>query len=53
MTEEQLIDFLKANLSLTVNNTPDPYDYHDHFTVNLCLGDEVISQIVLDINDGQ
>jgi len=53
MTEEQLIEFLKNNLSLQVSNNPDPYFYNDVFTISLVLnGNTTISQIVLNVNDG-
>jgi hypothetical protein len=53
MTEQELIDYLTANLSLQVNNTQDPFDWHNHFTVSLVLNGNVISSIELDVNDGQ
>jgi len=52
MTEEQLIEFLTNNLSLQVLNNPDPYFFNDVFTVSLVLNDKVISQVVLNVNDG-
>jgi hypothetical protein len=52
MTQDELITFLKANLSLQSYNTIDPYNTSDNFTVQLVLGDEVISSIVLNVNDG-
>ena len=52
MTEEQLIEFLTNNLSLQVSNNPDPYFFNDVFTVSLVLNDKVISQVVLNVNDG-
>jgi hypothetical protein len=52
MTQEELIAFLKANLSLQSYNTVDPYNTSDNFTVQLLLGEEVISTIVLNVNDG-
>jgi len=53
MTEEQLIEFLTNNLTLQVVNNPDPYDWNDVFTISLNLNGNTISQIVLDVNDGQ
>jgi len=52
MTEADLVAFLKANLTLQVTNTPDPWDYHDHIVIDLCLQGETISEIVIDIGDG-
>ena len=53
MTEAQLIDFLRANLKLTVSNTPDPGDWHSRFTVCLMLNNQEISRVLLEPNDGQ
>ena len=52
MTEQQLIDYLTANLSIKSFNTIGPYDDTDNFTVQLLLNGKVISQTVLNINDG-
>jgi len=52
MTEQELIDFLTTNLQLTATNTPSPWDGSDHFTVSLVLNGNTISQVVLDVNDG-
>jgi hypothetical protein len=53
MTQQELIDFLKANLQLQATNEVSPWDYSDHWVVNLVLNDQVISSVTLDINDGQ
>ena len=43
MTKEELIQFLKENLRVTVTYTSGPYDEHPCLTVSLYLGDECIS----------
>ena len=43
MTKEELIQFLKENLRVTVADTSDLYDDHLHLTVSLYIGDECIS----------
>ena len=43
MTKEELIQFLKENLRVTVTDTSGPYDEHPCVTVSLYLGDECIS----------
>ena len=53
MTQQELIDFLTANLKLQAENHVSPWDYSDHQEVELVLNDQVISSVVLDINDGQ
>jgi hypothetical protein len=53
MNEQQLIEFLTNNLSLQVVNNPDPYDWNDVFTISLVLNGNTISQVVLNVNDGQ
>jgi hypothetical protein len=52
MTQDELIAFLKANLSLRSHNTIHPYNTSDNFTIQLVLGDEVISTQVLHVNNG-
>jgi len=52
MTEADLIAFLKANLTINSFNTVGPYDDTDNFTVQLVLNGEVISETVLNVNDG-
>jgi hypothetical protein len=53
MTQQELIDFLTANLQLEAVNNVSPWDYSDHWVVNLVLNGQVISSVTLDINDGQ
>ena len=43
MTKEELIQFLKENLRVTVADTRGLYDEHPCLTVSLYLGDECIS----------
>ena len=43
MTKEELIQFLKENLRVTVADTRSMYDDHTHLTVSLYIGDECIS----------
>ena len=43
MTKEELIQFLKENLKVTVADTSGPYDEPPCVTVSLYLGDECIS----------
>ena len=43
MTKEELIQFLKENLRVTVADTSGPYKEHPVLTVSLYLGDECIS----------
>jgi hypothetical protein len=43
MTKEELIQFLKENLRVTVADTRGMYDDHPHLTVSLYIGDECIS----------
>ena len=52
MTEADLIAFLKANLTINSFNTVGSYDDTDNFTVQLVLNGEVISETVLNVNDG-
>jgi hypothetical protein len=52
MTEQELIDFLKANLTINSFNTVGPYDDTDNFTIQILLNGQVISQTVLNVNDG-
>ena len=52
MTQAELVAFLKANLTINSFNTVGPYDDTDNFTVQLVLGGEVISETVLNVNDG-
>jgi hypothetical protein len=50
--EQQMIEFLKENLSIASYNTVGPYDDTDNFTVQLILRGQVISQTTLNVNDG-
>ena len=43
MTKEELIQFLKENLRVTVADVRELYDDHHHLTVSLYIGDECIS----------
>jgi hypothetical protein len=52
MTQQELIDFLKANLTINSINNVSPFDDSDNFTVQILLGDVVISETVLNVNDG-
>jgi len=52
MTEQDLIAFLTANLTINSFNTVGPYDDSDNFTVQLLLNGKVISETVLNVNDG-
>jgi hypothetical protein len=52
MTEQELIDFLKANLTINSFNTVGPYDDTDNFTIQILLNGQVISQTLLNVNDG-
>lgn len=44
MTKEELIQFLKENLRVTVADTSGPYDEHPCLTVSLYIGNECISE---------
>jgi hypothetical protein len=50
--QQQLVDFLKKNLTINSYNTVNPFDDTDNFTVQLILNGEVISQTTLNVNDG-
>jgi len=52
MTEQELIDFLTKNLKIDSVNTVGPYDDSDNFTVQIVLKDTVISETVLNVNNG-
>jgi hypothetical protein len=52
MTEQELIAFLTQNLKVNSFNTIGPYDDTDNFTVQIVLKDKVISETVLNVNDG-
>lgn len=52
MTQQELIDFLKANLTINSFNTVGPYDDTDNFTIQILLDGQIISQTVLNVNDG-
>jgi hypothetical protein len=52
MTQQELIDFLKANLTINSFNTVGPYDDADNFTIQILLDGQIISQTVLNVNDG-
>lgn len=43
MTKEELIQFLKENLQVSIYDSTDYYDEHTSLTVSISLGDEVIS----------
>jgi hypothetical protein len=50
--QQQLVDFLKKNLTINSYNTVNPFNDTDNFTVQLILNGEVISQTTLNVNDG-
>ena len=50
--QQQLIEFLKENLSINSYNTVGPFDDTDNFTIQIVLNGEVISQTILNVNDG-
>ena len=52
MTEAELVAYLKENLKINSFNTISPYDDTDNFTVQLVLDGTVISETVLNVNDG-
>jgi hypothetical protein len=52
MTEQELIDFLTKNLKINSANTVGPYNDSDNFTVQIVLKDTVISETVLNVNNG-
>ena len=52
MNEAELIAWLTANLEINSFNTVGPYDDTDNFTVQIVLKGQVISETVLNINDG-
>ena len=43
MTKEELIQFLKENLQISIYDSTDTYDGHTQLTVSVKIGDEVIS----------
>lgn len=43
MTKEELIQFLKENLQISIYDSTDYYDEHTSLTVSISLGGEVIS----------
>jgi hypothetical protein len=52
MTEAELVAYLTQHLKINSFNTVGPYDDTDNFTVQLVLNDKVISETVLNVNDG-
>jgi len=52
MNEQQLIDFLTQNLTINSFNTINPFNDSDNFTVQLVLNGNVISETVINVNDG-
>lgn len=50
--QQQLVEFLKENLSINSYNTVSPFDDTDNFTIQIVLNGEVISQTILNVNDG-
>ena len=52
MNEAELIAWLTENLSINSFNTVGPYDDTDNFTVQILLKGNVISETVLNVNDG-
>jgi hypothetical protein len=52
MTEQELIAFLTANLTINSVNAVGPYDDSDNFTVQIVLKGTVIGETVLNINNG-
>lgn len=50
--QQQLVEFLKENLSINSYNTVGPFDDTDNFTIQIVLNGEVISQTILNVNDG-
>ena len=52
MTEAELVAYLTENLTINSFNTVGPYDDSDNFTVQLVLNGTVISETVLNVNDG-
>lgn len=52
MTEAELVAYLTKNLTINSFNTIDPYVETDNFTVQLVLNGNVISETVLNVNDG-
>lgn len=52
MNEAELIAWLTANLKINSFNTIGPFDDTDNFTVQIVLKDKVISETVLNVNDG-
>jgi hypothetical protein len=51
--QQQIIDFLKANLTLQAVNNVSPWDTSDNFDVSLVLCGNIISTVTLNVNDGQ
>ena len=50
--QQQLVEFLKEYLSINSYNTVGPFDDTDNFTIQIVLNGEVISQTILNVNDG-
>jgi len=50
--QQDIVDFLTGNLTVTSSNLPDPYSGADNFAVQLRLNGTLISQTFLSVADG-